>query len=369
MLVGQPKLLKEVNRDIIKDLIFQQGPITKPELTRKTNLSLPTVNKIVDGLEEDGIIRQDGTTGSTSGKKAKVYVANEKFGNIIVLYYLDGYFRGYLVNAVGSVIRELAEPVDASTKEAALECLWTLIEQLKGGSEANVRAIGIGVPGAVKSDKRVTNITAIPGWNNLKLEELVAERCGVPVFVENDVKLTTVGYYHAHLEKTCKDMIYLYIGKGIGSGVVIDGGLHKGFSSFAGEFGYLAPFEDGGGGDYAQGGGWFEDELQGLLYQKHQADRAEAEAEEISSKYIRYIAAGMIGYIVTINPEVMVLQGKWFHAETMQRIRGELKRFIPEESLPQIFVNKDESCGVNGLINFCLSGLSTTKELVRKRSI
>ena len=58
MLVGQPKLLKEVNRDIIKDLIFQQGPITKPELTRKTNLSLPTVNKIVDGLEEDGIIRQ-----------------------------------------------------------------------------------------------------------------------------------------------------------------------------------------------------------------------------------------------------------------------------------------------------------------------
>lgn len=365
MLVGQPKLLKEVNRDIIKDLIFQQGPITKPELTRKTNLSLPTVNKIVDGLEEDGIIRQDGMTGSSSGKKARVYVANENFGNIIVLYYLDGYFRGYLVNAVGSVTRELAEAVDASTGDAALECLWTLIEQLKGGSEANVRAIGIGVPGAVKSDKRVTNITAVPGWNNLKLEELVAARYGLPVFVENDVKLTTVGYYHAHLEKTCRDMIYLYIGKGIGSGVIIDGGLHKGFSSFAGEFGYLAPFEEPGNGDYARGGGWFEDELQGLLYQKDRADSAGM----VSSKYIQYIVSGMISYIVTINPEVMVLQGKWFCEETVHRIREELKRFIPEESLPQIFVNSDETCGVNGLINFCLSGLSTSRELVRKRSI
>ncbi len=362
MLVGQPKLLKEVNRDTIKDLIFQQGPITKPELTRKTNLSLPTVNKIVDGLEQDGIIRQDGMAGSSSGKKARVYVANEKFGNIIVLYYLEGCFRGYLVNAVGSIVRELSGMVDASSGEKALECLWTLIDQLTDSSEAKIRAIGIGVPGAVKSDKRVTNITAIPGWNNLKLEELVSERCGVPVFVENDVKLTTVGYYHAHLEKTCRDMIYLYIGKGIGSGVIINGALHKGFSSFAGEFGYLAPFEDSGDGNYAQGGGWFEDELQGLLDPVNGADG-------VSLKYIRYLAAGMVGYIATINPEVMVLQGRWFSAETVERIRMELQRFIPEESLPQIFVNSDETCGVNGLINFCLSGLSTTKELVLKRSI
>ena len=76
MLVGQPKLLKEVNRDIIKDMIFEEGPITKPELAKASNLSLPTVNKIVDGLERDGIVRQDGITGSSSGKKAKQYVAN-----------------------------------------------------------------------------------------------------------------------------------------------------------------------------------------------------------------------------------------------------------------------------------------------------
>ena len=102
MLVGKPKLLKEVNRDIIKDMIFEEGPITKPELAKASNLSLPTVNKIVDGLERDGIVRQDGITGSSSGKKAKQYVANEKAGNMIILYYLNGAFRSCLVNAVRS---------------------------------------------------------------------------------------------------------------------------------------------------------------------------------------------------------------------------------------------------------------------------
>ena len=59
MLTGQPKLLKEVNRNIVKKMIFEYGPITKPELSKRSNLSLPTINKIVDGLEQDGIVRRE----------------------------------------------------------------------------------------------------------------------------------------------------------------------------------------------------------------------------------------------------------------------------------------------------------------------
>lgn len=362
MLVGQPKLLKEVNRDTIKDLIFEQGPMTKPELSRMTNLSLPTVNKIVDGLEQDGIIRQDGTTGSSSGKKAKLYAANENAGNVIVLYYLDGEFRGHLVNAIGSMVSQASVEVDSRTAQTALDSTFTLIGRLMEQSEAEIRAIGIGVPGVVKIDKRVTNITSIPGWTNIKLEEIVAARYKVPVFVENDVKLTTVGYYHAHLENTCRDMVYFYIGKGIGSGIIINGSLHKGFSSFAGELGYLAPFEAEGQDYYAQGGGWFEDQMQGIFA----ADKASG---SISGKYIRYIVVSMIDYIVTINPEVMVLQGKWLDEDAVGVIKEGLRKYIPDESLPQIYVNSDLMCGTHGLINLCLAGLSTSKKLVLTRSI
>lgn len=82
-MVGQPKLLKQVNEDIIKDLIYEKGSISKPELAQLTKLSLPTVNKIVDALEEQEIIRQEGMIGSTSGRKAKVYVPNEDRKSVV----------------------------------------------------------------------------------------------------------------------------------------------------------------------------------------------------------------------------------------------------------------------------------------------
>lgn len=366
MLVGQPKLLKEVNRDIIKDMIFEEGPITKPELAKTSNLSLPTVNKIVDGLERDGIIRQDGMTGSSSGKKAKQYVANENAGNIIILYYLNGAFRACLVNAVGNKIYEQLTEVNNETGELALESVYGAIDELMRMSEAEVRAIGFGVPGVVKSDKRITNISAIPGWTNLKLEEIVFDKYKIPVFAENDVKLTTVGYYHAfgqkhsHLKEPCHDMVYIYIGKGIGSGIIINGSLHKGFSSFAGEFGYLAPFEEAGGEKYAEGGGWLEDKIQNFLSENE--NRADG-------KYIHYIAASIVGYIVTLNPEVVVLQGKGLDEDSISGLKEEIKRYIPEESLPGFYINEDEECGIQGLINFCMANLSTTKQFVLKSGI
>ena len=74
-------------------------------------------------------------------------------------------------------------------------------------------------------------------------------------------------------------------------------------------------------------------------------------------------------YIVTLNPEVIVLQGKSFNADTVDAIREDMKRFIPEESLPKLLINQNEECGINGLINLCMANLSTTKQLVDRHSI
>ncbi len=226
-------------------------------------------------------------------------------------------------------------------------------------------------PGVVKSDKRITNISAIPGWTNLKLEEVVSEKYQIPVFVENDVKLTTVGYYHTfgqkhdHPKEPCHDMVYIYIGKGIGSGIIINGSLHKGFSSFAGEFGYLAPFEETEEKNYAQGGGWLEDKIQYFLSKNETGECGERTDE----KYIHYIAASIVGYIVTLNPEAVVLQGKGLAENSISAIKEEVKKYIPEESLPGFYINEDEECGINGLINLCMANLSTTKQLVLKSGI
>ena len=53
---GKPDLIRRYNRDLIQELILEKGPITKVELARLSGASVPTVNKIVNQLEADGLI-------------------------------------------------------------------------------------------------------------------------------------------------------------------------------------------------------------------------------------------------------------------------------------------------------------------------
>jgi hypothetical protein len=70
-----------------------------------------------------------------------------------------------------------------------------------------------------------------------------------------------------------------------------------------------------------------------------------------------------------LNPEAVVLQGKGLAENSISAIKEEVKKYIPEESLPGFYINEDEECGINGLINLCMANLSTTKQLVLKSGI
>lgn len=86
-MVGVPRILKLLNKDIIEKVIQENGPITKPEIARQTNLSLVTVNKIVETLLLENKIRMSGVNESTGGRRAQSYIINKELNyNIVLLY-------------------------------------------------------------------------------------------------------------------------------------------------------------------------------------------------------------------------------------------------------------------------------------------
>lgn len=351
-MVGQPKLLKQVNEDIIKDLIYEKGSISKPELAQLTKLSLPTVNKIVDALEEQEIIRQEGMIGSTSGRKAKVYVPNENVGNVIALYFWDNTYLATLINFVGVRSEVISIPVNTLSKESALQDTYLAIDKLIQLSKSPVKAIGIGVPGVVKKDHSITSIPSIKGWEHICLKQLIEEKYKIPTYAENDVKLTTVGYYHNFLQQKCDNMVYLYIGKGIGSGIIMNRILYQGYSSFAGEFGYLASLENEHQNNYTEKGGWLESKIN---------ERPEA-LEEL-------VAMGIVNYIATLNPEVIVIQSRRLSEDKLSNIQSKIKRYIPKDNMPTLIYSPRNDYGLDGIFKMCMAHVSTTKKLVDKKQI
>jgi len=124
------------------------------------------------------------------------------------------------------VIERIARCVKDAVDECDLE-----IEQVK--------AIGIGAPGAVEPESGRVIFAPNLQWKDIPLKKSLEKVIGVPVCVENDANICTIGVYHAELKSKPRDVVGIFVGTGIGGGLVIDGQLYSGFNHTAGEIGHM----------------------------------------------------------------------------------------------------------------------------------
>ncbi len=108
-----------------------------------------------------------------------------------------------------------------------------------------VRAIGLGAPGAVEPESGRVIYAINVGWTNVPLKKELEKGLGLPVFVENDCKASTLGVYHLELKGKPRSMVGVFLGTGVGGGLIFDGVLHPGANFAAGELGHMIIDMDG----------------------------------------------------------------------------------------------------------------------------
>ncbi|HSJ50290.1 MAG TPA: ROK family protein [Actinomycetota bacterium] len=111
-----------------------------------------------------------------------------------------------------------------------------------GAAVADVRGIGVGVPGAVDvAAGTVASANNVPGLEPSEptpLAELVSRAAGAPVRLENDAHVATLGEWTRGAGRPYRDFLTVWVGTGVGGGLVLDGKLHEGQGA-AGEIGHL----------------------------------------------------------------------------------------------------------------------------------
>jgi len=368
-MIGQPQYIKEVNIDIIESIIAEKGPISKPEIAKITSLSLPTVNKIVDTLLKNNRVKESGLFSTGIGRKAQLYVVNENSGCILALYFINNSYICSVVNAVGEITYRCTMPVDTSTKSSAIDSTCKAIEELMKHTESAVRAIGIGVPGVVKNNNVLSNIPNIPEWEGINLKEIVEEKYKISTFVENDVKLTTVGFYHNELKQRYSNIIYLYLGRGIGSGIIINKKLYKGFKSFAGELGYMIverPSEKDT--EYIKTRGLLEQKISILIQSINNAATEEDRKCE-KSKLTELLAYSVANLICILNPEVIVISGEIADKLFISDVECYVEKLVDKESMPVFMNNENDTSGIYGIVSMCISNITSRYKLVKEKGV
>src|SRR6516162_3004069 len=103
-----------------------------------------------------------------------------------------------------------------------------------------IAGVGIGAPGAVDFGAgTVIFAPNLEGWKEINLKKELEKQLGVPVFVENDCNISALGVYSTELKSKPRSMVGIFVGTGIGGGLILNGELYSGFGHIAGEVGHM----------------------------------------------------------------------------------------------------------------------------------
>jgi predicted NBD/HSP70 family sugar kinase len=237
-----PPLLKDLNERTVLEAIRASAPISRAEISRRVGISKPTVSLALQSLLDAGLVRE--TDGDPS-RPSYGAVFFEPIADAALVLGLDlgaRFLRGAICDLYGEIrARQDVEisGVDAETVIDAIDALrGTLIEAADLSPEL-IDGVVVGVPGVVSGfSGRVHLATNVPGLENRDFGSELHERLDLPVNVENDINLASLGEQWRGVARGVDDFVFLSIGTGLGAGLVLGGELHAGRHGAAGELDY-----------------------------------------------------------------------------------------------------------------------------------
>lgn len=258
--------LKYMNRREVYELVRQSGEISRAEISRITGISGPTVLKIVDYLKQAGCVLEIGAGESSLGRKPQLLRFNPDAGYAVGVDFSGVELKIGIVD-YGEKIRYLSTTsvvpdISLIAGDAFAEMISSAVTA-SGIDPDRIHGICIGLPGVVNRELGTIELAPLVGVSD-KISyqgviQKLSERLGLPILVENDANLSALGEFSVSGYADSDDLLMIRTGKGLGSGIIMNGQLRRGKEFFAGELGYMV-FD----GNYHIGksqGGWLETTL------------------------------------------------------------------------------------------------------------
>jgi predicted NBD/HSP70 family sugar kinase len=172
-----------------------------------------------------------------------LYGVNEGARSIIAVDLSDGERVGSVFDLKGTTAYRTTRSQDFMQGQAGVDALFATIDELLEETPAPVLGIGIGSPGVIDNDGSVVEASYLD-WHNVPLGALLSTRYAFPVHVINNSRAAALAEY-SFGEHEAENLLVVKIGNGVGAGVLLDGRIHGGEDSAAGEIGHVVVDSNG----------------------------------------------------------------------------------------------------------------------------
>ena len=224
--------------------ILTRSPISRIDVARLTGLSQAAVTKAVTpllaaGLVDDSLgVTPTGLPGRPANPVAVVPDSVIALGIKVNVDELIGVATDLTTRIIASDRVELASHDPVAVVDAVVRMCVRLQEPL-GDLRSSVASIGVSVSGDVDTATGVVRDSAIMGWHGVELAAALREHLDAEIVVDNDVRALTIGEHWFGVGLGTRSFGIVTIGRGIGSGLHLNGEVVEGAYGVAGEIGHL----------------------------------------------------------------------------------------------------------------------------------
>ncbi len=351
----------------ILNLIREEGPVSRRELANRTGLNRSTLSEVVGRLLGLSLIQETGKYKLVNGRRFKTLEIKGTDYAVVGIEFTGEKTHALVANLACEVLWNEDGPIPRSSpKEDIMVSIEAAIEAaMREARRMGYQVIGIGhadVGQVDANEEHVVMSSVSPGWRDVPLKKMLFEKFHLPAFVQNVSNTMVLAEAWWGVGKGMKDILYVYLGSGIGVAYYHNGEVIGGATNSLGELGHTIVEKDGpmcecggrgcleaiAGGkaivrrvmDYMESGvRTVMSDSSDYDLQRLSLDDVVRAAEEgdklcvtVLSEATEYLSIGVVNVVNLFNPDMVIFGGTL--AKSRSLVIDAIKRSIKTRCLP-----------------------------------
>ncbi|MET9674461.1 ROK family protein [Streptomyces sp. NPDC006482] len=243
--------IRRLNRfEVLRRVYAGPGAMSRQDIAAATGLSFATVANLTAELLEAGVLVEAGHEDSSGGRPRARLAVNAERGALIGIDIAETSVHAELFDLALEVRHSVERPLPPGDVRPSdvVDVLADCVEELLRGAgvpRERVLGAGVSVPGMVEREGGVSSFSPYWSWREVPLGALLDERLGLPLWLDNPLRASTVAELWFGAGREADDLVVLTLRAGVGAGIAIGGQLYRGFTNSAGEWGHTCLALDG----------------------------------------------------------------------------------------------------------------------------
>ncbi len=247
--MGGPRVLRAMNDRAALYALLQSGPLSRIELEREIGLSKPAAAELLRRLERADLVRRAGhqDTGAP-GPNAQLWEVNAEAGYAAGVDVSASGFDVAVADLSGRVVAEHRVSARGTAADPVRSVRAAVLDAARSRKIAvrDLRRVVVGISGSIDPGTGFLEYAGhMRPWHGFDVQARLTAALEVPVTVENDVNLVAVDEWLHGCAQGYRDVLLLWMSRGVAAAVIIGGRLHRGFRGGAGEIDLVPIGPDG----------------------------------------------------------------------------------------------------------------------------